>query len=95
MLILFILALPTALYTHVVPPHFNSPHRTTHRIIVVLVFRSMNKYTRRRRSADYRTDLPVFRPSIADMVADARLAPSSVDIVLFVAIVVYCLWQLL
>ena len=33
----------------------------------------MNKYTRRRRSADYRTDLPVFRPSIADMVADARL----------------------
>ena len=34
--------------------------------------RSINKYTRRRRSADYRTDLPIFRPTIADMVADAR-----------------------
>lgn len=32
----------------------------------------MNKFTRRRRSTDYRTDLPIFRPSIADMVADAR-----------------------
>ena len=32
----------------------------------------MNKYSRRRRSTDYRTDLPIFRPSIADMVADAR-----------------------
>lgn len=34
--------------------------------------RSMAKYTRRRRSVEYRTDLPIFRPSIADMVADAR-----------------------
>lgn len=34
--------------------------------------RAMNKFTRRRRSTDYRTDLPIFRPSIADMVADAR-----------------------
>ena len=32
----------------------------------------MNKYSRRRRSTDYRTDLPIFRPSIADLVADAR-----------------------
>lgn len=36
------------------------------------VERSINKYTRRRRSVDYRTDLPIFRPSIADMVSDAR-----------------------
>jgi hypothetical protein len=34
--------------------------------------KSMNKFTRRRRSTDYRTDLPIFRPSIADMVTDAR-----------------------
>lgn len=34
--------------------------------------RSMAKYTRRRRSVDYRTDLPIFRPAIADMVIDAR-----------------------
>ena len=34
--------------------------------------RSMAKYTRRRRSVEYRTDLPIFRPTIADMVADAR-----------------------
>jgi hypothetical protein len=34
--------------------------------------RAINKYARRRRSVDYRTDLPLFRPSIADMVADAR-----------------------
>mmetsp|Transcript_108495 Transcript_108495/g.212594 ORF Transcript_108495/g.212594 Transcript_108495/m.212594 type:complete len:928 (+) Transcript_108495:64-2847(+) len=34
--------------------------------------KSINKFSRRRRSSDYRTDLPIFRPSIADMVADAR-----------------------
>mmetsp|Transcript_30495 Transcript_30495/g.51050 ORF Transcript_30495/g.51050 Transcript_30495/m.51050 type:complete len:892 (+) Transcript_30495:133-2808(+) len=33
--------------------------------------RSMNKFARRRRS-DYRTDLPIFRPTIAEMVTDAR-----------------------
>jgi len=33
--------------------------------------RSMNKFSRRRRS-DYRTDLPIFRPSVVEMVSDAR-----------------------
>jgi hypothetical protein len=31
----------------------------------------MNKFSRRRRS-DYRTDLPIFRPSVVEMVSDAR-----------------------
>ncbi len=47
----------------------------------------MNKYTRRRRSADYRTDLPVFRPSIADMVADARLVSTAVSLFFFTSYV--------
>ena len=32
----------------------------------------MQKFSTRRKSVVYRTDLPVFRPSILDMVRDAR-----------------------
>jgi hypothetical protein len=32
----------------------------------------MNKFSKRRQSLQYRTDMPIFRPSVADMVRRAR-----------------------
>jgi NDP-sugar pyrophosphorylase family protein len=34
--------------------------------------RSLSKFTKRRKSTIYRTDLPIYRPSIVDMVVDSR-----------------------
>jgi hypothetical protein len=34
--------------------------------------RSLSKFSKRRKSTEYRTDFPVFRPAIVDMVLDAR-----------------------
>eukprot|EP01039_Chlorochromonas_danica_P001635 gene1635-1784_t len=36
------------------------------------VERAVVKFSKRRKSVDYRTDFPIFRPSIVDMVIDAR-----------------------
>lgn len=36
------------------------------------VERAVIKFSKRRKSLDYRTDFPIFRPSIVDMVIDAR-----------------------
>jgi hypothetical protein len=35
-------------------------------------YRSISKFSKRRKSVEYRTDFPVFRPTIIDMVWDAR-----------------------
>lgn len=34
--------------------------------------RSLSKFSKRRKSTEYRTDFPVFRPAIVDMILDAR-----------------------
>ena len=36
------------------------------------MYRSMQKFHSRRKAKGYRTNIPVFRPSIVDMVVDAR-----------------------
>jgi hypothetical protein len=37
-----------------------------------LGIRSLTKFAKRRKSIEYRTDFPIFRPSIIDMIWDAR-----------------------
>jgi hypothetical protein len=37
------------------------------------VERTLSKFSKRRKSMDYRTDFPIFRPSIAELIYDARM----------------------